>query len=91
MVRFRNTVVGSYPRPAKVEDTLKKPTLSQSEVDDFIRWAARDQVPLGLDIITDGEDQTLVSSVEDAFETMKLVEACYVSDQSGGIEMENLK
>jgi 5-methyltetrahydropteroyltriglutamate--homocysteine methyltransferase len=55
MARFRNTVVGSYPRPTKVEDTLKKPTLSQNEIDELIRWAARDQASLGLDVITDGE------------------------------------
>jgi 5-methyltetrahydropteroyltriglutamate--homocysteine methyltransferase len=55
MARFRNTVVGSYPRPAKVEDTLKKPTLNQSEVDELIHWAAKDQADLGLDVITDGE------------------------------------
>jgi len=55
MPSFRNTVVGSYPRPTKVEDTLKKPTLNQSEIDDLIRWAARDQASLGLDVITDGE------------------------------------
>ncbi len=55
MNRFRNTVVGSYPRPTQVEDTLKKPTLSQSEIDDLIRWAAKDQADLGLDVITDGE------------------------------------
>ncbi len=55
MNRFRNTVVGSYPRPTQVEDTLKKPTLSQNEVDDLIRWAAKDQADLGLDVITDGE------------------------------------
>ena len=55
MTRFRNTVVGSYPRPSKVEDTLKKPTLTQAEVDELIRWAAKDQADLGLDVITDGE------------------------------------
>jgi 5-methyltetrahydropteroyltriglutamate--homocysteine methyltransferase len=55
MNRFRNTVVGSYPRPTRVEDTLKKPTLDQSEVDELIRWAAKDQADLGLDVITDGE------------------------------------
>jgi 5-methyltetrahydropteroyltriglutamate--homocysteine methyltransferase len=55
MTRFRNTVVGSYPRPTQVEDTLKKPTLNQTEVDDLIRWAAKDQSDLGLDVITDGE------------------------------------
>jgi 5-methyltetrahydropteroyltriglutamate--homocysteine methyltransferase len=55
MKPFRNTVVGSYPRPGKVEDTLKKPTLNQAEVDELIRWAAKDQADLGLDVITDGE------------------------------------
>src|ERR1051325_630206 len=55
MTPFRNTVVGSYPRPVKVEDTLKNPTLTQTEVDDLIRWAARDQAELGLDVVTDGE------------------------------------
>jgi len=55
MKHFRNTVVGSYPRPGKVEDTLKKPTLNQAEVDELIRWAAGDQASLGLDVITDGE------------------------------------
>jgi 5-methyltetrahydropteroyltriglutamate--homocysteine methyltransferase len=55
MSRYRNTVVGSYPRPTQVEDTLKKPTLSPAEVDDLVRWAARDQASLGLDVVTDGE------------------------------------
>ncbi len=36
-------------------DTLKKPTLSRAEADDVIRWAVRDQVEAGLDIVTDGE------------------------------------
>ena len=55
MTRYRNTVVGSYPRPAQVADTLKKPTLGQKEVDELIRWAAKDQADLGLDVVTDGE------------------------------------
>ena len=38
-----------------------------------------------------GEDKFLVSPVKDALETMRLVEACYISDARGGIEMENLK
>ena len=38
-----------------------------------------------------GEDAALVSPVDDALQTMRLVEACYVSDQRGGIEMESLK
>jgi 5-methyltetrahydropteroyltriglutamate--homocysteine methyltransferase len=52
---FRNTVVGSYPRPESVEDTMKRPTWGEKEVDDYIRWAAKDQSDLGLDMITDGE------------------------------------
>ncbi len=55
MKPFTSTVVGSYPRNASVEDTMKKPTLSRPEIDDLIRWAARDQADLGLDVITDGE------------------------------------
>jgi len=53
--RYRNTVVGSYPRPTTVEDTMKRPTMSVSEMDDLIRWAVRDQADLGLDVLTDGE------------------------------------
>jgi 5-methyltetrahydropteroyltriglutamate--homocysteine methyltransferase len=53
--RFRNTVVGSYPRPTAVADTMKRPSLDRDEVDGLIRWAARDQADLGLDVVTDGE------------------------------------
>jgi hypothetical protein len=52
---FRTTVTGSYPRPVQPADTLKKPSLSRQEADEMIRWAARDQVDAGLDVITDGE------------------------------------
>ncbi len=52
---FRATVTGSYPRPVQPPDTLKKPTLTRQEADEMIRWAARDQVEAGLDVITDGE------------------------------------
>jgi len=38
-----------------------------------------------------GEDAALVSPVEDALQTMKLVEACYVSDARGGVELDSLK
>ncbi|MEL1255221.1 cobalamin-independent methionine synthase II family protein [Flavobacterium sp. DGU38] len=55
MSGFRNTVVGSYPRPEKLEDTMKRPVMNQQEVDDYINWAAKDQASLGLDTITDGE------------------------------------
>lgn len=55
MPPFTSTVVGSYPRNTSVEDTLKKPSLLRSEIDDLIKWAARDQADLGLDVITDGE------------------------------------
>ncbi len=52
---YRTTVVGSYPRPTKVEDTLKKPSLTDADTLELARWAARDQASLGLDTITDGE------------------------------------
>ena len=37
-----------------------------------------------------GEDAALVSPVADALQTMKLVEACYVSDARGGTNLESL-
>ena len=52
---FRNTVVGSYPRAEQVADTMKRPSWTQAEVDEYIRWAARDQASLGLEVVTDGE------------------------------------
>ncbi len=52
---FRATVTGSYPRPVQPQDTLKKPTLTREQEDDLIRWAVRDQVEAGLDVVTDGE------------------------------------
>src|SRR5690606_19981552 len=55
MSGFRNTVVGSYPRPEKLEDTMKRPVMNREEVEDYIKWAAKDQTSLGLDTITDGE------------------------------------
>lgn len=55
MTAYRTTVVGSYPRPDFTGDTLKKPTLSDTEVAELVAWAARDQAALGLDTITDGE------------------------------------
>jgi len=55
MPPFVSTVVGSYPRNSSVVDTMKKPSLDRAEIDELIRWAARDQAELGLDIITDGE------------------------------------
>jgi 5-methyltetrahydropteroyltriglutamate--homocysteine methyltransferase len=55
MPPFVGTVVGSYPRNTTVEDTLKKPSLSRPETDELIKWAARDQADLALDVITDGE------------------------------------
>lgn len=55
MKRYRATVVGSFPRPIVVEDTMKRPTMSQTEIDDMIRWAVREQAGLGLQTVTDGE------------------------------------
>jgi 5-methyltetrahydropteroyltriglutamate--homocysteine methyltransferase len=55
MSAYRTTVVGSYPRPDFKGDTLKKPTLTDSEIEELVKWAAKDQADLGLDTITDGE------------------------------------
>lgn len=55
MKPFRSTVVGSYPRPEAVDDTLKKPSLTRAETDELIRWAVKDQADLDLETITDGE------------------------------------
>jgi len=52
---YTTTVTGSYPRPVQPTDTLKKPELSRDEADEMIRWAVRDQVQAGLNIVTDGE------------------------------------
>ena len=52
---YTTTVTGSYPRPVQPSDTLKKPELSRQEADELIRWAVRDQVDAGLNIVTDGE------------------------------------
>ncbi len=38
-----------------------------------------------------GEDSKLVSPVTDALKTMKLVEACYVSDARGGINLDSIQ
>src|SRR5207247_7679631 len=53
--RFRTTVTGSYPWPVQPADTLKKPTLSREAADEMIRWAVKEQVDIGLDIVADGE------------------------------------
>jgi 5-methyltetrahydropteroyltriglutamate--homocysteine methyltransferase len=55
MKPFQATVVGSYPRNAAVTDTMKRPTQTQDEIDDYIRWAVGEQVAAGLEIVTDGE------------------------------------
>jgi hypothetical protein len=38
-----------------------------------------------------GEDKTLLSPVEDGYQTMRVVEACYLSSERGGIEIESIK
>src|SRR5947209_18240846 len=55
MQPYRATVIGSYPRPASVADTMKRPSLNQAEIDELIRWSVRQQVELGLETVTDGE------------------------------------
>ena len=55
MKRYRATVVGSFPRRTALADTMKRPSLPQSEIDDMIRLAVREQAGLGLETVTDGE------------------------------------
>ncbi|MFL6354872.1 MAG: cobalamin-independent methionine synthase II family protein [Bryobacteraceae bacterium] len=52
---YRATVVGSFPRPTVLADTMKRPSVTQAEIDDLIRWAVQQQVELGLETVTDGE------------------------------------
>ncbi len=52
---YLTTVTGSYPRKEVQKDTLRKATVSEDESMSMIEWAVKDQVDLGLDIITDGE------------------------------------
>ena len=52
---YTTTVTGSYPRKEVQKDTLRKPTVSEEETFEMIKWAVKEQSDLGLDIITDGE------------------------------------
>ena len=52
---YTTTVTGSYPRKEVQKDTLRKPTVSEEESFEMIKWAVKEQSDLGLDIITDGE------------------------------------
>ena len=54
-MNFLTTVTGSYPRQQIQKDTLRKPTVSDQEALEMVRWASQEQASLGLDIITDGE------------------------------------
>src|SRR5215510_8176209 len=77
MKPFRATVVGSFPRPTAVADTMKRPTLTQAEVDDMIRWAVREQAALELPTVTDGEGYR---------ENMYY----FYQKRLGGVSMENM-
>ena len=54
-MNFLTTVTGSYPRQQSQKDTLRKPSVSDEEALEMIKWASEEQANLGLDIITDGE------------------------------------
>ena len=54
-MNFLTTVTGSYPRQQIQKDTLRKPTVSDQEALEMVRWASKEQASLGLDVITDGE------------------------------------
>jgi hypothetical protein len=38
----------------------------------------------------EGSDQKLLASVQDVLDTMKVVEACYISNKSGGVSPNEL-
>ena len=50
-MNFLTTVTGSYPRQQTQKDTLRKPSVSQEEALEMIKWASQEQANLGLDII----------------------------------------
>ena len=52
---YLTTVTGSFPRQQVQKDTLRKPSVSEEESFEMIKWAVKEQSDLGLDIITDGE------------------------------------
>ena len=54
-MKFLTTVTGSFPRQTVQKDTLRKPTISDEDAIEMIKWATKEQSDLGLDIITDGE------------------------------------
>ena len=54
-MKFLTTVTGSYPRQIVQKDTLRKPSVSEEDAIEMIKWASKEQASLGLDIITDGE------------------------------------
>ena len=54
-MNYLTTVTGSYPRQSAQTDTLRKSSVSDEEAFEMIDWAVKDQVDLGLNIITDGE------------------------------------
>ncbi len=54
-MKFKTTVTGSYPRREVQKDTLRKPSVSEEEAIEMVKWASKEQADLGLDIITDGE------------------------------------
>ncbi len=54
-MKFLTTVTGSYPRQNVQKDTLRKPSVSEEEALEMIKWATKEQTDIGLDIISDGE------------------------------------
>ena len=52
---YTTTVTGSYPRKEVQKDTLRKPSVSEEESFEMIKWAVKEQSDLGQYIITDRE------------------------------------
>ena len=45
---YTTTVTGSYPRKEVQKDTLRKPSVSEEESFEMIKWAVKEQSDLGL-------------------------------------------
>ncbi len=90
------TIGGLIDYPRNQPDRLEVFTRSQPAWDEVVlqgNWFPDSFMGTmsNLQRFATGEDATLVSPVSDALQTMKLVEACYLSDAKGGVNLESIK
>ena len=53
---YTTTVTGSYPRKEIQKDTLRKPSVSEEESFEMIKWAVKEQSDLGLILLQTVKD-----------------------------------